>query len=70
MTLIDYAQHLIRLENLLRSCHDLCLDRRYGQAADEAIRIQQEARALELTLAEMDRRARAADAGRSLPQQP
>lgn len=67
---IDYAQHLILLEQLMRSCHDLCLDKRYGQAADEAIRIQQEARALELTLAEMDRRARAADAGRSLFQQP
>ena len=65
--LIDYAQHLIRLETLMRSCHNLCLDRRYGQAADEAIQIQQEARLLELTLAEMDRRARAADAGRSPP---
>jgi hypothetical protein len=57
MSIIDYAQHLIRLESLLRSCHDLCLDRRYGQAAVEAIQIRAEARLLELTLAEMNMRA-------------
>lgn len=65
MTILDYAQHLIRLDQLCRSCHELCLAKRYGQAAEEAAQIRAEARLLALTLEEMSSRALAADAGRS-----
>lgn len=53
MTIIDYAQHLIRLEQLMRQAHDLCLDREYGQAQDIAQAIRTEARLLDITLSEM-----------------
>lgn len=53
MNIVDYAQHLIRLDALARECHDYCLDKRYAQAAETALQIRAEARLLELTLREM-----------------
>ena len=51
--LIDYAQHLMRIETMARDCHDHCLAKSYEQAAEVALQIRAEARLLELTLREM-----------------
>ncbi len=51
--MVDYAQHLIRIDQLAREAHDRCLDKRYLQARNTAMDIMTEARLLAITLAEM-----------------
>lgn len=51
--MIDYAQHMIRMEQLMREAHDKCLDNNYLSARNTAMDIMTEARLLAITLAEM-----------------
>lgn len=51
--LIDYAQHLIRIEKLMRTCHELCLKQNYVDAFNEAMHIAAEAKLLATTLKDM-----------------
>ena len=51
--MVDYAQHLIRLDQLAREAHDKCLEKNYLSARNTAMDIMTEARLLAITLAEM-----------------
>ena len=51
--MIDYAQHLIRLEKLVKEASDLCLDKEYMAAWNKALDIMTEGRLLSHTLTEM-----------------
>lgn len=52
--MIDYAQHLIKLERKLKTCHDLCLDKQYEEAALEVMDVIVESRLLYITLGQME----------------
>lgn len=52
--MIDYAQHLIKLEKQLKACHDLCLEKKYESASLEVMDAIVEARLLYITLGQME----------------
>lgn len=54
--MIDYAHHLIKIENLARKASFECLDRKYLQAKETADLIAAEARLLTLVVQEMDKK--------------
>lgn len=51
--MIDYAQHLIRIEQLTKQASQECLDRKYLEAKSTAIQLVAEARLLSITLEDM-----------------
>lgn len=51
--IIDYAQHLIKVEKLLRQVHDYAVNRGYSEAFELIAPIQAELRLLSATLAIM-----------------
>ena len=53
MEIIDYAQHLIKIEHYVRVLHHLTLERDYPRAIDMIAPIQVELRLLSATLAIM-----------------
>lgn len=61
--MIDYAQHLIKLERLLKQAHDLCLLREYASAAAVMTEVTAESRLLTVTLTEMQRAKQRGDSG-------
>ena len=50
---IDYAMPLMNIERLAKECHDLCLDHRYSEANEIALKLGVEARILSASLAIM-----------------
>lgn len=46
----DYALPLMRIERMAKQAHDLCLDHKYEEAEDVALRLCIEARMLQQTL--------------------
>jgi len=50
MDIIDYAQHLIKIEQLLRETHDLCNDKKINEAQRLCLNIIVEARLLQSCL--------------------
>ena len=53
-TVIDYAEPMIKLEKLLRSIHDKCLEKKYTEANELCIEGIAEFRVLSATLAIME----------------
>jgi hypothetical protein len=51
--IIDYAMPLMNIERMARECHDLCLDHRYSEANEIALKLGAEARILSASLAIM-----------------
>jgi hypothetical protein len=54
MDIVDYAQHLIALERMLKEAHALCLDKSYMDAGRLTYDIIDEARKLSMCLHYMD----------------
>jgi hypothetical protein len=54
--MIDYAQHLIRIERLAKKASDLCLDKKYKAAQKPTQDMIVEARLLFHTLEDMQER--------------
>lgn len=48
--LIDYAMPLMNIERMAKEAHDMCLEKRYKEAKEVALRIASEARVLSVTL--------------------
>ena len=53
MEIIDYAQHLIKIENYSKVLHNLALDKKYIEAIELIPPLQAEIRLLSATLAIM-----------------
>lgn len=51
--LIDYAKPLMHIEWLVKKVHDLCLEHKYEQAQEAALRLTAEGRLLQTTLNHM-----------------
>lgn len=51
--IVDYAMPLINIERMARECHDLCLDQKYAEANEIALKIGVESRILSASLAIM-----------------
>ena len=54
MNIVDYAQHLMALERMLKETHSLCLDKNYMDAGRLTYDIIDEARKLSMCLHYMD----------------
>lgn len=54
MDIVDYAQHLMALERMLKESHSLCLDKNYMDAGRLTYDIIDEARKLSMCLHYMD----------------
>lgn len=54
--LIDYAMPLMNIERLAKQAHDLCLEKRFKEAREVALKLGSEARVLSVTLMIMDER--------------
>ena len=54
MDIVDYAQHLMALERMLKEAHSLCLRRHYMDAGRLTYDIIDEARKLSMCLHYMD----------------
>lgn len=52
--IVDYAMPLMKMENLLRMIHDLCLDKKYKEAGIEIWNIEHQAAQLRKNLIAMD----------------
>lgn len=50
---IDYAMPLMNIERLAKECHDLCLQRKYAEANEVALKLGVETRILSTSLAIM-----------------
>ncbi len=50
MNIIDYAQHLIKIEKLLRETHDQCNEKKFKEAQHSCLNIIVEARLLQSCL--------------------
>lgn len=50
---IDYAMPLMNIERLAKECHDLCLQRKYAEANEVALKLGVETRILSASLAIM-----------------
>lgn len=50
----DYAMPLITIERLTKQIHDLCLENRYAEAGEAALRLGVEVRILQGVLAIME----------------
>lgn len=50
---IDYAMPLMNIERLAKECHNLCLEQRYDEANEVALKLGVEARILSASLAIM-----------------
>lgn len=48
--IIDYAQHMMKIERLLKATHDACLDKDYETAMNLTPEIIVEARALRVAI--------------------
>jgi hypothetical protein len=46
----DYAMPLMKIERFTKEIHDLCLEHRYEEAREEALRLGAETRVLQHTL--------------------
>ena len=51
--IIDYAMPLMNIDRMVRECHDLCLDHKYSEANEIALKLGVEARILSASLAIM-----------------
>ena len=63
--IIDYAMPMMKIENLMREVHDLCLLKKYDLANDICPKIIAEARVLSASLALMTSK----EEGNEIPQQ-
>lgn len=54
--IIDYAMPLMQVERMAKQAHDLCLEKRYKEARDIAMRMASECRLLYTTLQIMEER--------------
>ena len=52
--LVDYAMPLMKMEALLREIHDLCLDKKYGEASQHINSLEFEAALLRKNLHQME----------------
>jgi hypothetical protein len=52
--LVDYAMPMMKIENLMRQTHDLCLSGKYKDAGELCLLIAAEARILNASLAIME----------------
>lgn len=52
--IIDYAQHLMKIEKLTRECSELCLDKRYSAALLVLPEVIAQVRMLQATLGIME----------------
>jgi len=52
--IVDYAMPLINIERLARDIHELCLEHKYKEAQELALRLGAEARVLGMTLTIME----------------
>ena len=52
--IVDYAMPLINIERLARDIHELCLEHKYKEARELALRLCAEARVLGMTLTIME----------------
>lgn len=55
----DYAMPLIEIERMTKAIHDLCLERKYGQAREITIHLGVENRILQATLALLEEKEKA-----------
>ena len=53
---IDYAMPLMNIERMAKEAHDLCLEKKFDQARELALKIGSEARVLGVTLILMQER--------------
>jgi len=51
---IDYAMPMMKIQQMLRKAHDLCLEHRYAEAREVALQLGAEARILQHTLSIME----------------
>ena len=58
-TVTDYAMPLIEIERMTKSIHDLCLERKYGQARELTTHLSVETRILQATLALLEEKEKA-----------
>ena len=63
--IVDYAMPMMKIENLMREVHDLCLLKEYERANDICPKIIAEARVLSASLALMVEK----ESGNEIPQQ-
>lgn len=47
---IDYAMPLMNIERMAKQAHDLCLEKRFAEAREVALKIGSESRVLSVTL--------------------
>lgn len=52
--LVDYAMPLMKMEALLREIHDLCLDKKYGEASQYINDLEFQAALLRKNLHQME----------------
>lgn len=53
MEIVDYAMPLMNIERLAKDAHNLCLDKKFEEANELALKLGVEARVLSATLAIM-----------------
>ena len=58
-TVTDYAMPLIEIERMARAIHDLCLERKDGQARELTTHLGVEVRILQATLALLEEKEKA-----------
>jgi hypothetical protein len=51
---IDYAMPMMKIQQMLRKAHDLCLEHHYAEAREVALQLGAEARILQHTLSIME----------------
>lgn len=54
--IIDYAMPLMQLERMAKQAHNLCLEKKYKEAGDIAMKMASECRLLYVTLQIMEER--------------
>lgn len=59
--LVDYAMPMMKIENLMRQTHDLCLSGKYKDAGELCLLIAVQARILNASLAIMENKKTALD---------
>jgi hypothetical protein len=52
--IVDYAMPMMKIQQMLRKAHDLCLEHRYAEAREFALQLGAEARILQHTLSIME----------------
>ena len=57
--IIDYAMPMMKIQQMLRKAHDLCLEHKYGEARELTVHLGVENRILQATLALLEEKEKA-----------